>query len=212
MIPRLLLPLVAWGLFAQTNSPRPEVKISDGSTTVTVTGNSLNVNCTGGCGSASQGNTYFASVLGAASAATKDYLNIFNATGSGKIPKILRITASMDSAAAVTGLQPGFTVSRYTTDGATCTAITIQLADTTNTAVPAQVTAKTNCTTDPTALTDLFRASFYPDETQPGTQEIYLFRNNGGQPITLREGQGLMLKSGATAPVGVMSITIEFTM
>lgn len=176
------------------------------------TGTGLTVTCTN-CGGAVEGATYFASGLGLASAASKDYINLYNATGSGKIIKILKIWAAADSQAATTGLQPGFTMRRFTTAGATCTAITIVLADTINAAVPAQVTAGTNCTTDPAGTTaDLGRVSFYPDETQPGTQMLYEHSGKGGQPITLREGQGLMLLSGASAPATVLSLTIEFTM
>lgn len=175
------------------------------------TGTGLTVTCTN-CGGSVAGSTYIASALGVASGAAKDYISLYNASGSGKVIRIVRIIGVVDSSAAVTGLQPGFTVSRYTTDGATCTAVTVQLLDTANAAVPAQVTAKTNCTTDPTALTNLFRASLYADETQPGTQVLYEYPDNGGQPITLREGQGLTLISGASAPAGTLSISIEFTM
>lgn len=154
--------------------------------------------------------TYYATAAGVTSGATKDYLSIFNSSGSSVSVRIVRIWASVDSQAAVTGLQPGFTISRYTTDGATCTSITPALADTTNAALPANVTAKTNCTTDPTGLTTLFRSSIYADETQRGTLTLYEKHPNA-QPLTLAPAQGVTVISGGTAPVGVLSLTIEFT-
>lgn len=154
---------------------------------------------------------YVASALGVASAASKDYINVFNASGSGKVLRILRISATVDSQAAVTGLQPGFTVSRYTTDGATCTSITPVGLDTNNPSLPSQVTAKTNCTTDPTGLTNLFRLSLYADETQQATRDMFISAGLG-QTVTLREGQGITLISGGTAPAGVISISIFFTL
>lgn len=200
---------------AQTNVSRAaaETKIGNGSTTVTITGTSLDVNCTGGCGTPSQAQTYFATTSAIASAASQDAFNLYNASGSGKVIKVLSIRISQDGSAAVTGLQAAFTASRFTTVGATCTSGGIALADTTNAAVPAQVTVNKQCTTDPAGtLTTLGFFSFYADETNPSTQVLYEFFNNGGQPITLREGQGLMLRLGATAPVGVYSITAEISM
>ena len=156
--------------------------------------------------------TFTAACLGVTSGANKDYCNLTNGAGSGRVLRIVAITANVDSQAAVTGLQPGWTVSRYTTAGVTCTAVTPQSLDTANSALPAQVTANTNCTTDPTGLTNLFRTSTYADETNnQGSAILYQFWNRGDQPITLREGQGITLISGGSAPVGVMSITIWFT-
>lgn len=182
--------------------------------TVSVTTSApLDVTCVSGCGTPSQAQTYYATTPAVATAASQDALNLYNASGSGKVIKILAIRVSQDGSAAVTGLQAAFVASRFTTVGATCTAGAITPADTTNAAVPAQVTVNKQCTTDPAGtLTTLGYYSFYADETNPGTRVLYEFLNNGGQPMTLREGQGLMLKLGATAPVGVYSVTVEFSM
>ena len=117
-------------------------------------------------------------------------------------------------AAAVTGLAQSYRISRTSTAGATCTARTIVLVDTTNAAVPAQVTAATNCTTDPTVAADLLTCAISGDETHAQDPEgiCYQFFSNGGQPITLREGEGLMLKSSALSGAYPVSAAIEFTM
>ena len=190
------------------------VQLTDGTNSVGTAGNGtgLTVTCTN-CGGAVEGQTYFASVFASAAAASKDHLNIFNASGSGKIIKIRAIRIAPEFAGAVTGLAQSFRLSRYTTDGATCTSITIALTDTTNTVVPAQVTAKTNCTTDPTVLTDLMTCAASGDETHAmNNTPCYRYESNGGQAITLREGQGLIIKSSALSGAFPVTITIEFTM
>jgi hypothetical protein len=125
---------------------------------ITSTG-TLNLSCDGlGLGTPDIGpiqpihHTYVAFVNGIASGANKDYFNIQNcgptagcATISGKILKIWSIEASMDSAAAVTGLQPGFTMSRFTTAPATCTGGTISQYDTRYNAT-AGIVVTSNCT------------------------------------------------------------------
>ena len=155
--------------------------------------------------------TYVAMVLGIASAADKDYINLNNAINSGANLYIRKVYGTVDSQAAVIGLQPGFTVSRYTTAGVTsCTAGSIAALDSQNAPIPTEISVSTGCTTDPTGLTNLGVWSFYADETNPSTQVMWE-QSPGGQPIVIRQGQGLTLDAGATAPVGVISLMIEFT-
>ena len=183
------------------------------SAVVSLTGTSLDVNCTGGCGTPTQAQTYIASANSTAAAASKDYLTLFNASGSGKVLKVVSATVRMGNTAAVTGAGAIFVISRVSTAGTTCTAQTIRLIDSANAAVPAQVTANTNCTTDPTVSYDYTTCSVDLEETRPSvTNYCYKFENTGGQPLTLREGQGIMLKTTAVVPVGLATVTIEFTM
>jgi len=200
---------------AAAHAGRWPVMLSDGTAYLGTAGNGtgLTVTCTN-CGGAVEGQTYIASVFASAAGASKDFLNVFNASGSGKVLKIRKVKIAPELSAVVTGLVQSFRLSRYTTDGSTCTSVTVALADTSNSAVPAQVTAKTNCTTDPTALTDLLTCAVVGDETGAVDPEgiCYQYFNNGGQPITLREGQGLMIKSSALSGAWPVSISIEFTM
>lgn len=188
--------------------------VAQDGTTVTLTGTSVNVNCTGGCGSAAEGQSYVANVFASTAGASKDHLSLFNASGSGKVIKIRKVKIAPEFAATVTGLAQAYRVSRTSSAGATCTGRTIVLVDTTNGAVPAQVTAATNCTTDPTVDADLLTCAISGDETHAMDPEgiCYQFFANGGQPITLREGQGLMVKSSALSGAYPVSIAIEFTM
>ena len=139
--------------------------------------------------------TYVAMVLGAASAASKDYINLTNANGSGSNLYVRKVYGTVDSQAAVTGLQPGFTVSRYTTAGSTCTAGSIAALDSQNAPLPGVITVTTDCGTDPTGLTNVGRWSFYADETQPATQVMWQ-QSPDGQPLVLRQGGGPTLKIG----------------
>jgi hypothetical protein len=189
------------------------VQHHDGTNPVSQTGTSMNVNCTGGCGTPTQAQTYFTAGQSLASAASKDYLNLFNAAGSGKILRIMKINLAAGNTAAVAGVGVAMNIAITSTVGTTCTAITIRLADTTNAAVPAQVTSSTNCTTDPVTSYIIGTCSINSDETSATPQvQCYTFENSSGQPITLREGQGIMLINTALAPVGLLSPSIEFTM
>lgn len=174
---------------------------------------SVTVTCTN-CGSVVPGQTYLANVVASAAAANKDHLNLFNAAGSGKVLKVLSVRITPTYAAVVTGMAQSFRLLRTSTPGTTCTARTIVLADTLNSAVPAQVTSSTNCTTDPTAVADLTACTSSGDETHaadPGGL-CYSFLNNGGQPLTLREGQGLMLLSSGLSGAWPVTAVVEFSM
>lgn len=188
-------------------SSLPMVLASDQST--------LNVTCVSGCAGAVEAQTYTAAVFSSAAAASKDHLNLFNAAGSGKVLRIRLISTAPQLAAAVTGLVQSFLVRQTSTVGATCTAITIRLSDNTNAAVPAQVTSSTNCTTDPTSSFDWLVCSINGEETSPMASthgNCYRHPANGGQPFTLREGQGISVSSGALSGAWPVHVRIEFTM
>jgi hypothetical protein len=164
------------------------------------------------------GQTYVAVVKGIAAAAAKDYINLFNASGSGKVLRVTAVYAIPDTTAAVTGVNVMAIFSRVSSAGATCTAGAIAGYDSRATAVPAQVTVSTNCTTDPTIVIDLGGAAIATDETPPGggfgRQALYECNNiRGAQCWHFREGEGVSLKSVATlAPAGTVTIWIEFVM
>jgi hypothetical protein len=178
------------------------------------TGTGLTVTCTN-CGGAVEGQTYTATVLASAAAASKDHLNIFNAAGSGKVLKILSITAAPQLAATVTGVLQSFLIQTTSTAGVTCTALTIRLEDTNNAAVPGTVTANTNCTTDPTSTFDWIVCSQDGEEARSANSNdgnCYRHQGNGGQPKTLREGQGLSVRSTALSGAWPVHVHIRFTM
>lgn len=193
------------------------LRLSDGTDTAQVTttsGGSVQVECVAGCGTPAQAQTYLANVIASAAAANKDHLNIFNASGSGKVLRVLSVKIAPSYSAAVTGVAQSFILYRTSTVGTTCTTRTIVLLDTANSAVPAQVTANTNCTTNPTAVAELYGCVVSGDETHAADPDgqCYRYSNSGGQPITLREGQGMMLLSTGLSGAWPVTATVEFSM
>lgn len=164
--------------------------------------------------------TYNAAIISNASAASKDYLTIFNGVGSLKILRITRIRAAAAPTAAITGLVAALTMSKVSTAGTTCTAVTIRALDSNNNPLPAQITVNNNCTTDPTVTFSWGGCAVDTEETRANNViECYhsAFYNPGNplvtaaQPIVLREGEGIMVANTALAPAGPISLNIEFT-
>jgi len=165
----------------------------------------------------SQDATYLAGVFAAASAGSKDYLNVFNGSGSGKVMKVRKVTVTPEFAGTVTGAAASFLMKRFTTDGATCTTVTPTLIDTTNAAVPAQVTATSTCTTDPAGtVVQLGTCTVAADDgnTTGGMMQHICYEAiaNGAQPWTFQTGQGLTLTNTSTAPGWLVTATITFTL
>ena len=158
------------------------------------------------------GQSYVAYVASAAGG-SKDQLNVFNASGSGKVLRISSINISTANTAAVSAAMLYFTIDKSSTAGATCTAVTIRLVDSNNAAVPAQVTAGTNCTTDPTSSFTYSACSVYGDEasSEPRFATLNCYHAEG-QPITLREGEGIAIKQTAIAGAGTVGFQIIFEM
>lgn len=148
-----------------------------------------------------------------ASAVSQDYLTLFNGAGSGKVLFIQRVTLSSGNIAALAGKVVAMEYHIVSTAGTTCTAVPIRWLDSTNGSVPGAIAGSSVCTVDPVSMFVLGACSFNTDETAPSPMvDCYRFLNVGGQPITLREGQGIMLKNTALAPVGLVTPIIEFTM
>lgn len=148
-------------------------------------------------------------------AASLDVLTVFNASGSGKVLRVIKAYGGAVAAGAVTGGSAYFKFDVVSTVGTTCTAVTIQKLDSNNAAIPAQVTANGTCTTDPVSTFTYSNGHFRTEEAAvdaPEIVEFYLFNNSGGQPITLREGQGVSIKQTALAAAGDCGFWIEFTM
>lgn len=173
--------------------------------------------------------TYSWWVPTAAVGASKLYADIFNATGSGKVIELRGIWAITDTDTAVTGalgieimllrtsaVGTGGTAPTYNGGSASSTGTIIPL-DTNNASLPAQITARALPTGGATI------AAFYWSQWVPGeesaTSQAYMtsFQNllpvtAMGQRITLREGQGLLLKQGTVAATGNMAFLVTFTL
>lgn len=159
--------------------------------------------------------------------ASKVYCDLFNATGSGKIIKVLSIFVYPDIDTAVTGtVAVELALSRTTAvgtggtaatnDSTSLTAPTITRFDTADTVVPAQVTARSAPTGGATAGAYLGSRWVFTEETNAGSaiasaMGADLIRNEGAKLI-IRENEGLRIVQGTVASVGNIAVEINFAL
>ena len=161
-----------------------------------------------------------------ATAASKRWFDLFNATGSGKIIDVRGIWA-VPLGAVVTGTYfipcDFFRVSTVGTGGTAATSSSIvgttpgfAPMDTSNTALPAGITARAIPTGGSTVTNHLWRGYVPTEETNAATYMSAVMNlipaGEFRQPLTLRESQGLLVQEDATAtPVGSMGWLVQFT-
>lgn len=162
--------------------------------------------------------------------ANKLLLDIFNATGSGKVMDIRGAWLIPKLDAAVTGALAvrvdmfrtgavGTGGSTVATGSATRDAATgsFWAFDTANAALPAQITARVAPTGGATALHWLLPNMVATEETATSMGHATQFQNLipqffYGQKLAIREGQGVLFQQGAVAGVGSVSILVAFTL
>jgi hypothetical protein len=160
--------------------------------------------------------------------ANKLYGDIFNASGSGRLLEMRGLWAIPKADVAVTGVVSieiglyrtsavgtGGTAHTYNS-GSAFTQHTITPFDTGNSALPAQVTARIVPTGGATIAAPYWPSYIFTEETGVGTQlvqyENLLPTTISAQRITLREGQGLLIKQGTVAGVGSVGFLGVFTL
>lgn len=157
--------------------------------------------------------------------ASKVFLDLFNATGSGVSLRVLSAFCYVDNDTAVTGTlgvevdltrttAVGTGGTAATADGTSLTAITISKMDTANAALPAQITARSAPTGGATAGALLGQRWVFTEETAApsgiaGTLGAEFIRNEGADLI-VRENTGLRFVQGTVASVGNLSFEITF--
>jgi hypothetical protein len=161
--------------------------------------------------------TWYAYADAVAFVANKHHISIFNASGSGKIVRVVKLFAVNLQIAAVTGVVVRFDIKRITASSAGTT-ITPVAADTNNPALPAGVTVRTNGTItegstffpwlssveEETAVVGLSKSMFQQWANQvPEGEEI--------QEPTCREGQGLTAKQITSTTLGSFGWLMAFT-
>lgn len=160
-------------------------------------------------------------------ASSKNMMAVYNGAGSGKIVRIYRIQLINNQTGAVTGGIGVLNIGRFTGAYTGGTGVTINLHNTTNAAVPAQVVAAHAPTGITLAAANIFRTVVRStDEVAVSGATLdelnlipawnYIWEaghdNTTIEPITLREGEGLVLQSTATGTyVGTTDINIEMT-
>lgn len=155
--------------------------------------------------------TYAASYIGSAVGANKYHANLFNASGSGKLVKVLRVELQPQLTGLITGHSITFRALRSSTTG-TGTTGTIAKLDTNDGDVPAQVTVRGSLTAAPTVSDVLALGIVDTEESRPGQKCIVFDSRDGVGPIVLREGQGLAIQQDAYASGGNISVIYYFTL
>jgi hypothetical protein len=174
--------------------------------------------------------TYFYCSPPIAVGANKLHVDLFNATGSGKVMDIRGIWLIPKLDAAVTGaLAVRMDVYRTSAVGTGGTAAprdsaTIDVAggnftkfDELNEAIPAQITARAAPTGGATISRWLFPSNVAPEESNTSMGYLTQWQNLipqflYGQKLVVRENTGILLKQGPVASVGSVSILIAFTL
>jgi hypothetical protein len=194
-------------------------------------GNPVHVTCVSGCSSAAVPVLYAWSTPDSVGGANKLHADIFNATGSGKIMKIHGIYPIIKSDVAVTGVVAirfdilrtsavgtGGTVAAYKSATADVAGGSISPFDTNNAALPAQLTARHLPTAGATVSEWIKRGACFPEETNQATyicsgQTEFLYGpNHALQLLTIREGQGVLIRQGAVASVNNIAFRVEFSL
>ena len=149
-------------------------------------------------------------------AARTTHFDLFNASGSGKIIEVVGIYI-IPTLAAVTGVGLTWEIIKTTAVGTGGSSLTIQKVDSTDGAVPSQITARSKPTGG--ATTDFIW--LYPntssEETLPYASLASLLNhaNFGIHPdakcITLNEGQGLKIDQTTNSSVGSTNILVVYT-
>ena len=163
----------------------------------------------------------------AAVGASKLFFDFFNAAGSGKAIEVNGLWAVPKTDVGVTGVV-GVEVgvdrtSAVGTGGTTAsnpgTALTtpnFTPKDTSNAALPAGVTARSVPTAGATIAAALFGTYVFTEETSISTH-LTQFMNmlpastTEIQPLTLNEGQGILVKQGTVVGVGSIGFLVDFT-
>lgn len=162
--------------------------------------------------------TWYAWANDVAFAQNKHHTSIFNATGSGVVLKVRKLFAQNLAVAAVTGVMVRMDTFRITASSAGTT-ITPVAADTTNAALPAQVTVRTNGTI--TNGPKLFGFAVTNEEVGAtgtlisGTHILaglnWLPSDRSVQDLTLREGEGFTVQQITNTTVGTYGWLLVFT-
>jgi hypothetical protein len=157
--------------------------------------------------------TYYAGAIASVAGANKRHLCLFNASGSGKKVKVYRVAAAGAPTAAVTGLVIPLYTARITAAPTGGSAGSIAKADTTDANVPAQITTTLAATGGATEEAVPFGVGVVSGEETSAANEAVLYQSvlNGAKTMTLAEGQGIVVKQGALASAGAITIVVCFT-
>lgn len=157
--------------------------------------------------------------------ASKVFVDLFNATGSGVAIRVLSAYCYVDNDTAVTGTlgvevnltrttAVGTGGTAATTNGTALTAITLSAMDTANAALSANITARASPTGGATAGALIGQRFVFTEETNAASGIAGVlgaeFVRNEGADLIVRENTGLRFVQGTVASVGNLSFEITF--
>jgi hypothetical protein len=150
-------------------------------------------------------------------AARTTHLDLFNATGSGKIITVKGIFI-IPALAAVTGVGLTWEIAKSSTVGSGGTTKTPVGCDSTNPSIPAQVTCRSKPTGGATIGDVLVYANGSSEETNPYATQASQINHvpcaslAKTQEFILREDQGVKIDQTTSSAVGTTNIQVVFTM
>lgn len=173
--------------------------------------------------------TYLYTTPNVAVGASKLFLDLFNAAGSGKIIDIRGIWIVPKTDVAATGLVAvrvdlyrtsavgtGGTAHSYKSPTPDVAGGNISPMDTVNAALPAQITARWLPTAGATIAEWMIATYSLGEEASTSLAYLSQYQNilpdmKIGQKFALNEGQGILLKQGTVASAGSLGFLIAFT-
>lgn len=173
--------------------------------------------------------TYVWTTPNSSADASDDYLDLFNATGSGKIVRVIAAyalgnidTVTTDSIAIrvdafrTSAVGTGGTAFNYDSASSTAAGGAVNPVDTANDALPSEITGRHLPTGGATKDQFLGHRFTSPDETSPSMGYFTAFQNilpSGvfGQLWTFREDEGLVITNASTEPPGAVAFSVVFT-
>ncbi len=148
-------------------------------------------------------------------AARTTLVDVFNASGSGVVLRVCGVFV-IPALVAVTGVGQTYEVIRTSAVGTGGTTATPQAFDSTNTSLPAQVTARTKPTGGATTSATLLYLNGSSEETNPyaalASMMNHIPRCGRGdtQDLVLREGEGLKIDQTTNSSVGNVNVVLVF--
>jgi hypothetical protein len=161
--------------------------------------------------------TYIYTATGISVAANKLMFDMFNGTGSGKTLKVTRLVAYVRNTTTITGINQVLECYRTSSVGTGGTAITAGKMVTTDPALDANITARNTPTGGaayyiPSGV--LAAANIYTEEGQNLQERVFLYVYDSfaglEECLTLQEGEGLRIITGAQGAAGVIAIYAYF--
>jgi hypothetical protein len=148
-------------------------------------------------------------------AARTTLFDLFNASGSGVVLRV-RAIHIIPALAAVTGVGQTYEIIRTSAVGTGGSTRTPEAYDDSSAALPAQVTARTKPTGGATTSATLIYVNGSSEETNPYAamasqlNHIAGAKQDGVEPLVLREGQGLKIDQTTSSSVGNVNVVVVF--